>query len=107
MSVTGGENEIVSGAQNNSTGLASHAAQRRQILKLTFDDTFIVGGKNVRFYLQGLLTETTTDTTPTGGVYTETRTARITSAAGEGSIQNVPIVCTGTVTETGKSTLPF
>ncbi len=105
MSLSRGENEITSGVQDDSTGLASHTAQKRQIARITFDDTFIVGGKNLKFYLQGLLTQSTTDTTPAAGIYTDIRTVKITNAAGEGSFQNVPFVCTGTVTATGRSAL--
>src|SRR6266446_2348635 len=105
MSINVGETEIISGAQNDATGLASHAAQKRRISKITFDDTFIVSGKNLKFFLQGLLTEATTDTTPIGSTYTEMRTAKITNAAGERSSQHVPFVCTGTLTATGRSAL--
>jgi len=105
MSISVGENEILSGARNDVTGLASHSVQKRQIAKIAFDDTFIGGGKNLKFYLQGLLSQSTTDTTPVRSIYAEMRTAKITNAAGEGSSQNVPFICTGTVTATGRSAL--
>jgi len=105
MSLSVGENEIFSGVQNNATSLASHTPQKRQIAKITFNDTFIVGGKHFKFFLQGLLTRSTTDTTPVASIYTEMQTAKLTNAAGEGSSQNVPFVCSGSVTVSGRSPL--
>ena len=105
MSFSAGEKEIISGAQNDATGLASHTAQKRKIARIAFDDTFIAGGKNLQFYLQGVLNQSKTDTIPAAGIYTEISTVKITNAAGEGSSQNLPFVCTGTVTATGRSAL--
>jgi hypothetical protein len=105
MSFSLGENNIISGAQNDATGLASHLMQQRRIARVAFDDTFIAGGKGLKFYLQGSLSQSTTDATPVAGRYTEGRTAKITNAAGDGSSQNVPFTCTGAVTASGRSVL--
>ena len=105
MRMNFGENEIISGARNDTTGLASHVEQARRIVRIAFDDTFIAGGKNLKFCLQGLIGQTRTDTTPTTGHYTEISILKITNATGEGSSQDVPFVCTGTVIATGRSAL--
>lgn len=105
MSFNTGEPKVISGKQNTVTGLASPTAQKLQIADVIFDDTFINGGKNLKFYLNGVLKQTTTDTAPANGVYTETQTLKITTAAGDGSAQNVPFICTGSVSATGKSPL--
>lgn len=101
MSFNRGETKVISGRQNTVTGLASPKAHQLQIAGIIFDDTFIHGGNNLKFNLSGVLTQTTTDTTPAKGVYTETQTLKITTAAGDGSSQNVPFICTGTVSATG------
>jgi hypothetical protein len=105
MSFHTGEPKITSGKQNTVTGLATATAQELQIAGLMFDDTFINGGGNLKFYLNGVLSKTTTDTTPVNGFYTETQTLILTTAAGDGSSQDVPFICTGSVTATGKSPL--
>jgi hypothetical protein len=107
ISVSDGANEILSGKQNDATLLASPSLKKMAIAALAFDDTAIAGGNNVSFYLQGLSTKTTTDTTPTSaGVYTETQTIKVTGAAGEGTWSDgTPFVCSGNVTTTGKQTV--
>jgi hypothetical protein len=96
LSLSLGVTDIASGAHNDATGLASHSEKQLAIIRITFDDTSVIGGANFKFYLQGLLTQTVTDTTPVSGVYLESRTMKLTNGAGEGWLQNVPLVCTGT-----------
>ncbi len=105
MSFNTGEPHVISGKQSTVTGLASPSAQKLQIAGIMFDDTFINGGYNLKFYLDGVLGTTTTDTTPVSGVYTETRTLKFTTAAGDGSSQDVPFICTGSFSATGKRSL--
>ena len=105
MSFNSGEPKISSGKQNTVTGLASATVKGLQIAGIKFDDTFINGGGNLKFYLNGVLSKTTTDTTPVNGVYTETQTLKITTAAGDGSSNGVPFICTGSASATGKSPL--
>lgn len=107
ISFDGGNNEIVSGAQNLQTGLASPMTKKVHLGKIMFDDS-AVGNPNgsLTFFLQGVFTETTMDTAPTStGAYTETRTAKMTSGAGEGSKGGNPFICTGMVSATGKANL--
>jgi hypothetical protein len=105
ISFTTDEPKVASGKQNTVTGLASPTTQKLQIASITFDDTFINGGNNLKFYLNGVLNMTIADTTPVDGVYTETRTCKITTATGDGSSQGIPFICTGSVSATGKSPL--
>jgi hypothetical protein len=100
-----GESKVVSGKQNIGTGLAYPKAQKLLMAGIIFDDTFINGGKNLKFYLNGVLSQTTTDTTPVNGVYTETQTVNMTAAAGDGSSLDAPFICTGSVSGTGKCPL--
>ncbi len=106
LSVSEGSNEIVSGKQNNATQLASPSLKSMRVVTLTFDDTGIVGGNGLSFYLHGLATKTVADTTPTSaGVYTESQGIKITGAAGEGSWSDgTPFVCSGNVSTSGKQT---
>jgi hypothetical protein len=105
MSFTTDEPKVTSGKQNTVTGLASPTTQKLQIASITFDDTFINGGNNLKFYLNGVLSMTMADTTPVDGVYTETQTCKTTAAAGDGSSQGIPFICTGSVSANGKSPL--
>jgi hypothetical protein len=98
--------EIVSGAQNLQTGLASPSTKKVHLGELSFDDSQAPNPNgSLTFTLQGIFTETTVDTAPKNGVYTETRTAKMTSGTGDGTSPSGPFVCTGTVSATGKAAL--
>ncbi len=107
LSFTNGVNEIVSGKKNDFTGLSSPTATRLQIGKLTFDDTAIQGGAGIQFYLQGVLSQSETDSTPVNGVYTSSFSAKLSSGTGEGtnSSGGSAFVLTGTITASGKAKL--
>jgi hypothetical protein len=101
-----GNNDIHSGkstSQFPGIGTSSDSS----LGTINFDDTGI--GGTLQFYLTGITTGSTTDTTPnkTTGAYTETDTGSLTSGTGEGSYQNNPFVCTGTASASGKATLTF
>ena len=100
-----GDNEIVSGTKNDITGLASKTEKKLQILKVTFDDLKVVGGNNLKFYLQGILSQSISDTVPIGGTYTETIKGAMANGAGEGSSGSVRFLCNGSATVTGKTKL--
>ena len=111
LSFQNGDNEVTSGTLRNATGLAAPTISKRHIGRISFDDTS-AGNPNgaLTFYLQGVLTQTTTDSTPVGGFYTETHMARLTNGAGEGASEigtanEQRFVCTGTLTATGKAKL--
>lgn len=107
LSFEGGENDIYSGKRSDVNGLAQPALKRLQIGRITFDDTAIVGGSNLKFFIQGLITNSQTDTVPnTSGTYIETQSGKMTNGAGEGvDSDGNPFVLTGTVTVSGKATL--
>ena len=102
-----GDNEIRSGKRNDATGLATPNVKRLRLEKITFDDTSIHGGIGLKFFIQGLLSESETDTVPrAAGVYTQTTIGKITDGTGEGiDSDGNTFVLKGTVTLTGHGTL--
>jgi hypothetical protein len=100
-------NFIISGAQNGNTGLSTPSRTVSNVLTISYDDSGITGSVKFRFYLTGIITGTTTDTTPNGrtGVYTETQSGTMSTAAGEGDYQGQPFVFTGSLTLSGQATL--
>jgi hypothetical protein len=107
MSLDFGNKEITSGTQDDVTGLAHKSEKKLQILNITFDDLQVAGGNQLKFYLQGFLSETITDTALVNGIYTETITGSMTAGTGEGSSTNVDFLCKGSATITGKTKLNF
>lgn len=106
MSFQAGDNNIDSGKRTDNTGLAAPNIKSLQIGKITFDDTAITGGSNLKFYIQGLISNSTTDTVPnSSGIFSETASGKMTNGAGEGvDSDGLPFVVTGTVTVSGKGT---
>jgi hypothetical protein len=110
VSFDSGDNEITSGKKNDVTGLSSPSETRLQVGRITFDDTaFNDPDGGLKFFLQGLVTFTKTDSTPVNGVYTEKVKVTIASGVGEGT-SNIgtgnehPFVVTATVTGSGSGT---
>ena len=99
--------QVVAGSQNLQTGLAHPMTKQIHLGSISFDDRGIGNPDgSLRFSLQGIITETTVDSAPRNGFYTEVQTAKMTSGAGDGRRANVPFVCTGSVLVTGKIVLP-
>ena len=101
-----GTNDITSSkgtSQYNGLGTSTDL----QLLTIKYDDTG--AGGNLQFFLTGIGTGKTTDSTPnkTTGAYTETSTGSLSSGTGEGNSQGNPFVCTGTGSASGKATLTF
>ena len=99
-----GNNDITSGKSTSlNPGLGT--SSDLQLLTIKYDDT--VAGGSLQFFLTGIGTGKTTDSTPnkTTGAYTETDTGSLSSGTGEGSYQGNPFVCTGTASASGKATL--
>jgi hypothetical protein len=97
--------EIVSGKQSDLTGLANPTVKRLHLGQITFDDTGINGGTNLKFFIAGLVSDSETDTVPdVNGVYTVTKTGKITNGIGQGTDSDgTPFVLTGTVTVRGRT----
>jgi hypothetical protein len=99
-----GTNDITSGKSTSlNPGLGTSANE--QLLTISFDDTGIGGG--LKFFLTGIGTGKTTDSTPnkTTGAYTESSSGSLSSGTGEGSDVGNPFVCTGTASASGKAML--
>jgi hypothetical protein len=105
MSFSGGDNEIRAGKADDATGLANPTTKSLRLGKITFDDTFIQGGVGLKFFIQGLLSTSETDSVPSGGVYTQAKTGRMINGTGEGiDSDGNAFVLTGTVTVAGHGT---
>jgi len=109
-----GNSTIMSGRQNDTNNLASPTITTMHIAKLNFDDTALNPTNGLRFFMQGLLTETVTDSTisRTTSTFTETQTASLPSAAGEGSGavgsgSDQPILVTGSLSASGSGKVLF
>jgi hypothetical protein len=100
-------NFITSGKQNDNTGLSSPTITVSNIATFSYDDTNIIGSVGLQFYLTGIVTGKTTDTTPNTntGVYTETKSFKWSNTAGEGNYQSRELLLTGSLTGSGKGTL--
>ena len=105
LSFQTGDPKISSGKISTVTGLASPSAQTLQIAGVTFDDTFATNYVNLKFYLNGVLARTLADSTPNNGAYIKTLTLKLTTAAGDGFVQGIPFICTGTIEAVFKTAL--
>ncbi len=109
LSFSAGQNDILSGKVDTTTGLASHSTTELSIVTLAFDDTFIVGGSDLNFTVLGLDTTRTNDSTPNSstGKYNENTSDNISNATGEGQSGGTPFVITGTVQGKRKVSLTY
>jgi len=101
LSFSNGEQEVFSGKTSDATGLATPSITRLRTGRLSFDDTGIVNGSGLKFYLQGVLTEKRTDSVPVNGTYTRSTSAKLSSGTGEGSSDGIPFILTGSLIATG------
>jgi hypothetical protein len=101
---TPGNNDITSG-KSISTYPNLKTSTDLQLLTIKYDDTGV--GGSLQFFLTGIATSKTTDSTPnkTTGAYTESSSGSLSSGTGEGSYQGTPFVCAGTASASGKATL--
>ena len=107
MSFSSGTNDIVSGRVSNTTGLARPKTTELIYVSLNFDDTFIPPGVvipgpgsygNLKFFISGLDTIKTTDSTPgSGGNYHEITSDSVKNGAGEGQSGGAQCVVTGSI----------
>jgi len=99
-----GNNDITSG-KSTSSNPGVGTSSDLQLLTIKYDDTG--AGGSLQFFLTGIGTGKTTDSTPnkTTGAYTESSSGSLSSGTGEGNYQGNPFVCTGTASASGKATL--
>lgn len=104
-----GDNNIFSGKTNNATGLANSTTTERGLVNLSFDDTAIGGGGDIKFFLAGITVSVTTDTRPNSvtGLYQETQAHTTATAIGEGTYQGSELVISGSFNASGRATLDF
>jgi hypothetical protein len=96
-------NEVKSGTQSNTNGLALKTLSNLSIVELDYDDTIAGVNGSLAFNLRGIATTTTTDTVPSNGSYTKTFSAKLT---GTGSgVSAAPFVLTGTASFSGSGVL--
>ena len=98
---------LTSGKENDTTGLPSPSRTIVNLLTFRFDDSHIAGSVGFQFYMTGVVSGTTTDTTPNPAtkVYTETKSIRMSNAAGEGIDKGQAFVFTCNLSGSGKATL--
>ena len=107
MSFSSGTNDILSGRVSNTTGLARPKTTELIYASLNFDDTFILPGViipgpgsygNLKFFVSGLDTVKTTDSTPgSAGNYRESTSDSFKNGAGEGQSGGAQCVVTGSI----------
>jgi hypothetical protein len=102
----GGSNNITSGKVNDSTELPAPTLKELGIITVSFNDTAISGGAQLKFYLQGLASASTTATAQDSstGLYAVTGSGSF-NGAGEGAFRGTPLVVTGTELTTIKGTV--
>jgi hypothetical protein len=92
-----GTNEVLSGKINDTTGLASPKITDLTIVQLTFDDTFIPGGGQLNFSLQGLDMVKIKDTSLITGGYTEASSDNVKNITGAGQINGIAFIVAGSM----------
>jgi len=105
LSLTPIQPKITYGKLNNSTGMALPSVSQEQFASISFNDTSTNGGR--QFFLDGILTQTRTDSTPARGKYTETQTLTLSGGVGNGCLNNgdSSFICTGSFTASESTTL--
>ena len=105
MSINRVGGNVITSSKSTSSNPGRGISSNEQLLSIGFDDTGI--GGSLKFFLTGIGTGKTTDTTPskTTGAYTESSSGSLSSGTGEGSYHGNPFICTGTASESGKATL--
>ncbi len=93
---------------SDTTGLLSPSGTQTRLLSLTFDDTELIGPSglvNLQFDLSGVEVKTVSDSAPRSGTHTESVNAKVTSASGEGFLNEKPFFISGGFSFTGKAVI--
>ena len=104
------KNDITSGTQSSTNGMAKPKVTDLHVLTLGYDDSNAIAlfgdVVGLQFYLTGLMTSTDAVSKPSkAGVVTLTQASSMSNAAGEGFYQGKPFVITGSVSSAGKLAL--
>lgn len=109
LSVQFGDNSIFSGG-TDTNGLARPSQTKIHLASVSFDDTSINTTDGLRFFMEGIMTERRSDSTPNNsGVFTETQSVSMPSSAGEGTTgvgsgDERQIIVSGSVFGNGRGT---
>jgi hypothetical protein len=105
ISINSAGSNVITSSRSTSSNPGLGTSTDLELLSIKFDDTG--AGGSLKFFLTGIWTSKTTDTTPnkTTGAYTESSSGSLSFGTGEGSYLGNPFVCTGTVSTSGKATL--
>jgi len=99
-------NSVLDGRITDATGLADTQVTALTFVTMTFDDTFIPGGNNLKFFLTGVDTLKIQDKVLAGNNYHESASDSVKNAAGEGRSAGTPLVISGTIHGNFSATLP-
>jgi hypothetical protein len=96
---------LESGKVNTISGLYAPAGTNDFISTITFDDTWISGGANIKCYLSGVTKNFIINTAPINGAYKETQITTQAGAFGEGYFSGSEMIITGGFTQSSTNTL--
>ncbi len=92
-----GTNNVFSGKLRPDNAAYNPTGKELHYFRLNFDDTAVPGGVGLQFNLQGLMTTTFNDTKPAAYTFNRTATGKAPNAAGDGNLNGVPCVLTGSI----------
>jgi hypothetical protein len=96
---------LESGKINTISGLYAPAGTNDFISTITFDDTWISDGANIKCYLSGVTKNIIINTAPINRVYKETQITTQAGAFGEGYYRGTEMIITGGFTQSSTNTL--
>jgi hypothetical protein len=95
VQLTSGTN-ILTGRISDTTGLAKDKTTQLILVTLNFDDTFISGGGNLSYSIQGVDTAKTKDLKLITS-YQETASDSVKNGSGQGQVSGTPFVVNGSI----------
>ena len=107
LTVQDGNNHVFSGKLRPDNAAYNPTGKELHFIRVTYDDSALTNGVGLQFNLQGLMTTAFNDSKPTS-VLTFNRTATGNAdAAGDGSLNGVPFVLTGSIDTKQKIELTY
>jgi len=102
-----GNNPVFSGKLRPDNAAYNPTGKELHFVRVNYDDSAVTNGVGVQFSLQGLMTTTFTDSKPTALLtFNRTATGKA-DAAGDGSLNGVPFVLTGSIDTRQKIELTY